>query len=441
MRDIVISKPVQIAAGVLGMGIVGMLAWPSVSAEFRRSADWAHAAQIDAARAAGAAEFSGEDAGGWSAYRGPRRDGLSAETGLLATWPDGGPPEVWRVPVGGGHAGVAIEHGRVYTLEQRRDDEVLAAYDLATGAELWSHGWPARFSEAAGGDGPRSTPTVHDGSVYAYGAHGHLVAVDALTGERRWSHEVLEELELANLQWGLASSPLVVDGMVVVATSGIDGPGLIAFDAASGEEKWITEWMPQGYVSPTVEEIGGVRQIMHFAGSSLIGLDIATGDVRWSHAWKTFRNITASQPVRVGSRVLISSGYGVGSRLVDVEDDNPSVVWESQELACHFNSPVVLDGTIYALSDNHLVAHDFETGARRWKGFRFGAGQLMAADGGLIVVGEGGTVGWVLATPESYQEQGRVKALQGRTWAVPGLAGGRLVVRNEREMVAYDLRR
>jgi outer membrane protein assembly factor BamB len=439
-----ISRPVQGVVGVLVLAIVGMAAFPTVQAEWRRSADWEHAAQLDGAAKASASAFVATVDGDWPAYRGPSRDGLSADVGLLASWPDDGPPEMWRRPVGGGHAGFVVGGGRAFTIEQRRDEEAVVAYDLASGAELWATSWSARFSESMGGDGPRATPTLDGGRVYAYGANGHLVAADAATGAVAWQHEVLADLGMPNLQWGMSSSPLVTERLVVVSTSGKEGPGLVAYDKASGEEVWTTEWLLQGYTSPVLVDIGGVSQILQLAGMSLVGIDPANGDILWSFEWETFKGISAAQPqLLAGDRVFICTGYDKGSALVQLSNDggwSASATWTEPSLQCQFNSAVILDETIYALSDGRLVAHDLADGSRLWRGDRYGNGQLMYADGGLLVVGEDGLFARVRASGDAFEEQGRVRALDGRTWAVPALAGGRLLVRNEREAAAYDLR-
>ncbi len=432
---------------MLALLIGGLAAGPTVRGWYRQSDNAAHTAALEASRAQqGEATVSDpDDPASWTDYRGPRGLGSSDEQQLVDGFGSAGPTELYRQPIGGGHAGFVVAKGRAVTIEQRRGDEVVSAYDLATGAELWTHAYAALFSESMGGDGPRATPTIEGDTVLALGATGFLHALSLDAGEVRWRHQVLDELGLANLQWGLAAAPLVVDGLVVVATSGIEGPGLVAYDLGTGEERWTSEWLLQGYSSPVVVELGGVRQILHLSGLALVGVDIHSGDILWRFGWDTFKGISAAQPLQIdGQRVFVSTGYDKGSVMVDIrpagETWGAQALWKTKALRSAFNSPVVVDDTIFGLDEGVLVALSVADGSELWRGPRYGRGQLMYADGKLIVLSEDGEVVLVEATGEAHREVARARALTGRTWNVPALAGGRLLVRNEREMVAWDLR-
>jgi outer membrane protein assembly factor BamB len=430
-----------------GLLIALVLAFPLARDTYRRSADDQHHAALAEDRTLdGAVSVTApNDPATWTTFRGPMTAGTSTETGLLNAWPVDGPPEVFRRPIGGGHAGFVVTKGRAFTLEQRLEEEVVVAYDLVTGKQLWEFAYAARFSESMGGDGPRSTPTLDGDTLYSLGATGVLLAIDATTGTQRWRHNVLEELEAPNLQWALSASPLVLGDRVIVASSGIDSAGFVAYHTETGEELWTSDWLLQGYATPIAVTLAGQEQILHLAGEALVGIDPDTGDQLWSHPWATFKGIAASQPLLLGDdQIFVSTGYGAGSCMVKVTKTGDTwsteQVWRTEFMANQFNSSVLVDGVVYGLHDGVLAAQDAATGAPLWEGERYGHGQLMYADGKLIVLADNGTLVLLPATRERPEEISRVAALNGRTWAVPTLAGGRLLVRNEREMVAYDLR-
>ena len=381
----------------------------------------------------------------WSNYRGPNRDGISLETGLLQEWPEEGPPELYRQPVGGGYAGIVVGGGRVYTIEQRRDSEVIPAYDLETGRELWTYAYPAFFQEQMGGDGPRATPTLDGDRLYALGASGQLNCLDANTGEQLWGTNILEDAGTENLEWGMSGSPLIVDDRVMVTAAGLSGSALLAYDKASGELLWKALPGKQAYTSLMEVTLAGRRQLLNLASASLNGLDPETGELLWSFPWSTTNGINCSQPVVAGEdRIILSSGYGQGSVLIQLDPNGgelqPRQIWANTRMKNKFNSSIIHEGYIYGLDEGILVCLEVETGKRQWKSGRYGHGQMLYAEGNLIVLGESGVLALVRATPEGFQEMGRVKALRGKTWNTPALAGGRLLVRNTKELVCYDLR-
>jgi outer membrane protein assembly factor BamB len=278
---------------ILVVGLVGVLAlaaFPRVRHAVQQWSDDAHAARMLAERAAERGSVSlPDDPASAPAFRAGDGTGRYDGAGLLLRWPEGGPPELWRRAIGGGHAGFAVGGGRAVTMEQRLDEEVVAAYDLATGTQLWAHAYPARFSESMGGDGPRSTPTLVGGLVVALGAEGDLHALDVATGAVRWHHQVLTELGAENNRWGLAASPVVVDGLVVAAGSGQESAGFVAYDLESGAERWTSEWIRQGYTTPVLATVHGVPQLVHLSDDGLTGLAPDTGDTLWSFRWEAKR--------------------------------------------------------------------------------------------------------------------------------------------------------
>jgi outer membrane protein assembly factor BamB len=389
----------------------------------------------------------------WTTFRGPLRDGHYQERPILTDWPAGGLTPLWKQPIGGGYASFAVARGRAFTIEQRRAEEVVAAYDVATGREVWTVAWMGEFREWMGGDGPRATPTWFDGRVYALGALGELRVLDAETGAVIWRLNILDDNGVANIPWGMAASPLVFDDLVVVHPGGTGGRSIVAYDRHTGARRWSALDDKAAYSSPVVATIQGRRQLLVVTAARLVALQPDTGDLLWSHPWPGPNDINAAQPVIVGdNRVLVSSGYGVGAALIEVVAVDGSAtsgsgrafttreVWRNTRLKNRFASSVVHEGHVYGLDENILACLELETGDVKWKAGRYGHGQLVLASGHLIVLTEDGDLALVRATPERHDERFRFPVLSGKTWNHPALDDGRLIVRNLAEMAAFDLR-
>ena len=381
----------------------------------------------------------------WTDFRGPRRDGHYTEQPILIDWPAGGPKPAWKQPVGGGYASFVIARGRAFTIEQRGAEEVVAAYDVPTGRELWTNAWPAHFKEMMGGDGPRATPTWADGRVFALGAQGELRAIDEASGKTAWRTNILEDAGARILQWGMSAAPLIVDDTVVVLPGGGNGQSVVAYDRASGKKTWSALDDQQSYSSPMLVTLGGVRQILVFSAPRLVGLTTDGSRVLWEHPWRTEYDVNASQPLVIGdNRVFVSTGYGKGAAVLELtrSGDGFSVreVWRNIRMKNQFTSSVLHDGFIYGLDESILACVDAATGDLKWKGGRYGYGQIMLASGHLIVLTEDGNLALVQATPERHVEKVRFPVLDGKSWNHPAMAGGFLLVRNLAEMAAFDLR-
>lgn len=382
----------------------------------------------------------------WTDFRGPERDGHYREQPIRTDWSTALTP-VWKQPVGGGYASFVVAGDRAFTIEQRGSQEVVAAYDVATGRELWTNAWSAVFRESMGGDGPRATPTWHGGRIFALGGAGELRCLDAATGTVIWRTNILDDAAGAgNLQWGMAAAPLVVDDTVVVLPGGRNGNSVVAYERATGRRAWSALDDTQSYSSPMLVTLGGVRQILVFSASRLMGLTPGRGELLWEFPWATQYGVNASQPLLLGNdRVFISTGYGSGAAAIELTqaDGKFSVreLWRTNRMKNQFTSSLLHDGFIYGLDESILACIDAATGELKWKGGRYGYGQVMLANGHLIVLTEGGNLALVRATPESHVEIAQFPALDGKTWNHPALSGGYLLVRNINEMAAFDLRR
>jgi outer membrane protein assembly factor BamB len=386
----------------------------------------------------------------WSDFRGPNRDGKYTERPILTAWPNGVLKPLWKQPVGGGYASfVTARIGNAdlaFTIEQRGSQEVASAYDVATGRERWTSKWAAEFKEFMGGDGPRATPTYFNGYVYALGALGELRALDAGTGRTIWRTNMLEDASASNIQWGMSASPLIVDDNVIVLPGGPGGKSVVAYNHRTGARTWSSLDDGQAYSSPMLATIDGVRELLVVSGARLMGLAPNNGSLLWEYPWQTMQGINAGQPIVIGkNRVFISSGYDQGAAVVEVTmtGTRGSIreVWKNNRMKNQFSSSVLHEGYIYGLDESILACLDAETGDLKWKGGRYGYGQIALASGHILVLTEDGDLALVRATPEKHLELARFPVLDGKTWNHPAFADGRLLVRNLKEMAAFDLRR
>lgn len=383
----------------------------------------------------------------WADFRGPRRDGHYTEQPILTNWPAAGLRPLWRQPCGGGYASFVVADGRAFTIEQRREREAVTAYDVTTGRELWAHTYPAAFSESMGGDGPRATPTWHDGRVYSLGGEGEFCCLDAATGKLLWRKNVLGEARAKNLYFALSTSPLIVDDKVVVLSGDPDGGSgktVLAYDSRAGQAAWSALNEKLAYASPMLVTLAGERQLLIAAGRRVVGLKPDGAGPLWEFPWLVQYDNAIAQPVLVSSnRFLLSAGYGGGCALVEVARDGDKFsarqIWKNQNLKNKFNSSVFHDGFIYGLDEGILACLDAATGARRWKDGRYGYGQLLLASGHLVVLTGDGELVLVRATPEQMVEVTRFQAIQGKTWNHPAIANGKILVRNAVEMACYDI--
>jgi outer membrane protein assembly factor BamB len=376
-------------------------------------------------------------------FQGPFRDG-SVPGVRLSRDASRRPRELWRQPVGAAWSGFAVAGDYAVTQEQRGEQELVNCYDLKSGKLAWSHTDRARWEDPIGGPGPRATPAIEDGRVYAFGGTGILNAIDLASGELLWSRNVLEENGAAVPTYGVSASPLVLQGRVVVAAGGSHGRSLVAYEAATGEPLWGGGTGAAAYGSPRHAVLAGTSQILILNDEAVVAHAPDDGRVLWEFEWPGQTERTFQPVVLPGDRVFVSSGYGVGGKLLRVRADpdgglSVDLLWESRGLKAKFTNVVYADGFLYGLDDGILVCLDPETGERRWKRGRYGHGQILLVEDLLLVLGENGNVALVEVSPEAYREVSRFPALEGKTWNHPALAGPYLIVRNDREAACYEL--
>ena len=376
-------------------------------------------------------------------FLGPSRDATLGGPRLARDWSRQPPRQLWRQPLGPAWSGFATSGGIAVTQEQRGGEERVVAYELRSGKPLWSHADAARYETVIAGIGPRATPTIAGARVYAMGATGLLNALDLASGRKLWSRDVLKETRASLPDWGRSCSPLLLDGRVIVIAGGPDGHRLVAYDAESGAPVWAAGEGGASYSSPTLLTLAGRPQLVVLNTASVSGHDPATGAVLWEHPFPN-QQPNVALPVPLGAdRLLVSAGYGVGSKAYRVSETDgalhASLEWESPRLKSKFANLIVHEGFVYGLDDGVLTCLDPARGERRWKSGRHGHGQLLLVGGLLLVQTEEGELVLVEPSPEAYRELGRFAALDGKTWNPPALAGSLLLVRNDREAAAYEL--
>jgi len=382
----------------------------------------------------------------WPGFRGPDRDGHYDGQPIATNWPAGGLRPLWRQPVGGGYASFAVAGGRAFTLEQRREQEAVTAYDVETGRELWATAYPADFNESMGGEGPRATPAYSDGKVYSLGATGNMLCLDAASGKVIWKVNILADNQADLPYYGMASSPLVAGDKVIVQAGGRNGKSVVAYDKLTGQSLWRALDDPAAYSSPMLVQLAGRPQVLVVTERRAVGLQVADGALLWAAPWKVNQgNRNNAQPVVLGpDRFLLSAGYGTGSEGVEISKTASGLaarpVWRNTAMKNKFTSSVFWRGFVFGLDEDMLVCLDANTGQRQWKDGRYGYGQVVVADGYLIVLSGDGQLALVKAAPDHYEEAGRFQALEGKTWNHPALAAGKILVRNAAQMACFDLR-
>src|ERR1700752_743271 len=378
----------------------------------------------------------------WPQWRGPNRDGVSKETGLLKQWPAEGPPLVWKaIGAGRGYSSFSVANGRLYTMGLRGDREFLVAFDIATGKEAWAtpHGGAFRNDR---GDGPRGTPTIDGDRLYALGGNGDLSSIEARTGKVVWSKNVLREFGGSNIQWGISESPLVLGNKVLVNAGGRNA-SIVALNKSDGALIWKSQSDRAGYSSAIPVEINGTTQVVFFTAERAVGLDAKDGRLLWEYGRPANNVANVATPIARANRVFISSDYDTGGGVVEIKADNKAQeIWFTKDMRNHHSSSVLIGAYLYGFSSAILTAIRFDTGEIAWRDRSVGKGSLVYADGNLYCLSENGVVGLVEASPTGYKEKGRFRIAQGNlpTWTHPVVVGGRLYLRDQDTIYAYDVR-
>lgn len=382
----------------------------------------------------------------WFQWRGPDRDGISQEKGLLQDWPKAGPPQVWRTTgAGNGYSSFSASGGRLYTLGARAGNEYVMAFDRATGKKVWEYLNGRRY-ENDRGDGPRSTPTVEDDRLYVLGGSGDLTCLENATGKKIWSINLIQKFGGRNPYWGYSESPLIVGDRILVNAGG-PRASIVAIAKADGATLWQNHADEAGYSSPMLLRTGSLNQVIFFTGSRTLAVDPRDGRLLWSYNKAANGTANIATPIVRGTRVFVSSDYGTGAALLDIRAAgnlaSANEVYFTRDMRNHHASSVLVDEHIYGFSSSILTALKFDTGAMAWRDRSIGKGSLIFADQRLYLYSEDGVVGLAEASPAGYREHGRFSLAQQSglpTWSHPIISGGLLIIRDQDTVYAHDIR-
>ncbi|MBX7259793.1 MAG: PQQ-like beta-propeller repeat protein, partial [Candidatus Hydrogenedentes bacterium] len=385
------------------------------------------------------AELTPED---WPAFRGPARD--NHVSGTIATDWTNPPRELWRRSIGPAWSSFAVVGDYLFTQEQRGEEELVTCYRADSGEEVWSNSVPARYDDIMG-LGPRATPTYHEGRLFTQGATGILQCLDAATGTSLWKRELVKDAGIDVPMYGFASSPLVVDDLVIVFAGESEGKALLAYRRENGDIAWQAGRGSGGYSSPHYAVIVDVPQILMLSDFGLQSFEPKSGTLLWENAWEIKMNPRCVQPLVVDSESVMYGATGAyGSRLLRVQHTSESwkteEVWSTKQFRPYFNDCVAHKGDCYGFDGERLACIDLKTGKRRWQGKQVGGQMLLLPEmDKLLVLSEDGEVLLIEAKPDRYSEVGRFKAISGKTWNHPVLVRGRLYVRNSEEVACFAL--
>ncbi|HAM72309.1 MAG TPA: hypothetical protein DCM86_11755 [Verrucomicrobiales bacterium] len=377
-------------------------------------------------------------------WLGSARDGVLSGPRLRSDWTNDPPVVVWRRGVGAACSGFAIAGDFAVTQEQRGESECVVAYHLSSGRELWVHTDPGHYSTPTAGEGPRATPTLSSGLVYAHGALGRLNCLQLSTGASVWTRQVIGPGEQVP-EWGAASSPLIIGGAVVVHGGEKSHRSLRAFRATDGTPLWEAGSRNPSYASATLAVLAGVPQILAFNDGSISSHSPADGAILWERPWGN-GNVVCAAPLVVGpERVLFSSGYGVGSELLELHRTpggsglEVSTLWKSTRMKSKFAHLFRIGETLYGLDDGIMAAVDLRNGSLRWKEGRYGHGQGLLVGEQYALMAESGDLILMHPSPSGPGVEARLQLFHARTWNPIALAGALLLARNDTEAVCLRL--
>ena len=396
----------------------------------------------------------------WPQWRGPNRDGVSNEVGLLKEWSSNGPKVLWKIELGEGFSGISVFRGRVYTMFSKGNDEFVVCLNATDGEEIWRFRSDKNYHEGQGGNGPRATPTIDGDLLFTVSAHGKLYALNAASGQEVWSHDLQRKFGSKMPRWGFSTSPLIEGDLLLVEVGGKGEKSIVAFNKNSGDVIWSSHKDKLGYSSPIAITVNEVRQIICFTGTKLVSVSPTDGAIYWQYPWKTGYDVNAATPVFIPpDKVFISSGYDKGAAVLQMrvflspDDDRAATeqisenqgkvrikeIWKNRKMKNQFSSSVLHENYLYGFDNSILKCIEADTGEEQWKTRGFGKGTVILADGHLIILSDKGKLGLAEATPAGYVEKASAKVLSGLCWTVPTLANGKLYMRNEEEMICLDM--
>jgi outer membrane protein assembly factor BamB len=407
-----------------------------------------HASSSEAANSPAAPNAVPSGPSDWPQWRGPERNGVSKDTGLLKQWPGPGPQRAWSISsLGEGYGSLAIKGDRIFVQGSRDRASVVLCLNRADGKTVWSAALGTKVNKDVG-NGPRSTPTVDNDRVYAMTENGDLACLNANNGVPVWRKNILKEFGGSNPGWLLSESPLI-DGDRVIVTPGGRGAGMVALDKMTGKEIWRAKDLSDdaAYSSCIAADVGGVRTIMNFTSRAAVGVRASDGKLMWTNSSAANNGANCTTPVFADNKVFFTSSYGQGAALLGLSAQGGVVkakeLYFTKNMMNHHGGVVLVNGYIYGFhGDAVLTCIEFATGKRMWVNRSVGKGSLVYADGMLYLLSESHVVGLAEANPNSYVEKGRFTIPDhGRpSWAHPVVVGGKLYVRDQGTLTLYNVK-
>ncbi|HZM91989.1 MAG TPA: PQQ-binding-like beta-propeller repeat protein [Vicinamibacterales bacterium] len=405
-----------------------------------------------------AVTLRGQSAANWLQWGGPTRNFVSDSKGLASTWPAAGPKKLWSRMLGEGHSSIVAENGRLYTMyrlinrspEGTTQEEVVAAFDAASGKTVWEFKYPASTAgiDFSQGPGPHSTPLIVGNRIYATSSRSELFALDKASGKRIWSHDMVTEYRAIPTGRGYTCSPIFHNGLVIVTMGGPD-QAVAAFDAQTGKLAWKGGYFVWAPASPILIDVDGQTQLVVFGGDIITGMNPASGQVLWTHPHKTDWGLNISTPVwsAADHLLFVSSAYGTGSRALELRQKGGKTAvvekWASRRMRVHIGTVIRIGDYAYGSSGDFgpavISAVDMKTGTIAWQDRSFSRAQLLLADGKLVVLDEDGTLGLATVSPQGLKVLARANVLTNLAWTPPTLVGTSLYVRDRKTMAAFDL--
>jgi outer membrane protein assembly factor BamB len=388
--------------------------------------------------------------GNWPQFLGPDRNGISNERGLLQSWSEKGPPLVWQKEVGEGFSGPVVSGDDLVIFHRVGDEDVVECLNSANGERRWKYAYPTDYRDFLGkGNGPRSTPIIAGDRVFVLGAQGKLLRLSRKTGEKVWERNLNEDYKVRQGYFGVGTSPILEEGLLLVNVGGKAGAGIVALDAASGKEVWKATNHEASYSSPVAATIDGTRHVLFLTREGLVSVNPEDGTVRFSKRWRARINesVNAATPIVADSHVFVSASYQTGAGLFKVRKDGVDEVWSNDEsLSNHYNTSVLNGGFLYGFDGRqeagpHLRCVEWLTGKVRWTRKDPGCGSMVLADGNLIVLTEDGDLMLIEAAPKEYREKAKASLLRGPCRAQPALANGKLYARDSAKLYCWDLKK
>jgi outer membrane protein assembly factor BamB len=386
----------------------------------------------------------------WPQWLGPQRDGVAPETGLVTTWPDKGPPLVWEAKVGEGFSGPVIAGERLIMFQREGDKEVVQCLDAVSGKPQWKFDYPTHYVDPySKGNGPRSTPAISGKRVYTLGAEGALHAVDLETGKKIWGRNINDDYAVPESFFGVATSPLVMDDLLLINVGGKNA-GILAFNTADGKERWKATSDGASYSSPVVTTINGQRLGVFFTRAGVALLDPATGKSRYQKRWRSRNDasVNAATPLVIGDLLFFSSSYETGALLLKVGKQEVEEVWSNDDsMSNHFSTCLVYQDHLYGFHGRQetgaaLRCVELKTGKVMWTKDRYGCGSMVLAQGHAFVLTEDGDLVSVELSPQAYGEKARASVLVNRpVRAHLAVANGKLYARDAKRLVCWNIQR